>query len=308
MQDFDLVVIGGGPGGYVAAIRARQLGLSTALVEAEALGGICLNWGCIPTKALLRAAELYQQASRANDFGIEITGLRFDISKLVDRSRKVAARLSRGVDHLMKKNGVEVVQGRARLEGPGCVQVAGESPCTLHAPHVVVATGARPRVLPGLETDGERVWGYREALRPAAMPASLLVVGSGAIGVEFASFYRDLGCEVTLVETLPQILPAEDEEIAAFARKRFERQGMAIHTGASVSGLERSGDGLRARIDHAEGESESLEVDRAIVAVGVVVVVDAVAGDFIGVDPHLPVQILVRVSNARVDDGHDYII
>lgn len=269
MQDFDLVVIGGGPGGYVAAIRARQLGLSTALVEAEALGGICLNWGCIPTKALLRAAELYQQASRANDFGIEIEGLRFDISKLVDRSRKVAARLSRGVDHLMKKNGVEVVRGRARLEGPGCVQVAGESPCTLRAPHVVVATGARPRVLPGLETDGERVWGYREALRPAAMPASLLVVGSGAIGVEFASFYRDLGCEVTLVETLPQILPAEDEEIAAFARKRFERQGMAIHTGASVSGLERSGDGLRARIDHAEGESESLEVDRAIVAVGV---------------------------------------
>jgi len=269
VQDFDLVVIGGGPGGYVAAIRARQLGLSAALVEAEALGGICLNWGCIPTKALLRASELYHQASRASEFGIEIEGLRFDISKVVDRSRKVAGRLSRGVAHLMKKNGVEVVAGRARLEGPGCVQVTGDTQRTLRAPHVVLATGARPRVLPGLETDGDRIWSYREALHPPAMPGSLLVVGSGAIGVEFASFYRDLGCEVTLVETLPQILPAEDEEIAAFARKRFERDGMVIHTGASVGGLERSGEGLRARIDHGEGEAELLEVDRAIVAVGV---------------------------------------
>ena len=270
-SDYDVCVVGGGPGGYVAAIRARQLGLATALVEAEQLGGVCLNWGCIPTKALLRASELYHQVSQASAFGIEVDGLRFDLSKLVERSRKVATRLSRGVAHLMKKNGVEVVSGRARLEGPGSLRVeAADAPSRmLRAPHVVLATGARPRELPGLEPDGDRIWSYREALRPPAMPRSLLVVGSGAIGVEFASFYRDLGCEVCLVELLPQILPTEDEEIAAFARKRFERQGIAIHTGARVGEIVHSAAGLRARLDLGEGKSESLEVERAIVAVGV---------------------------------------
>ena len=271
MQDFDLIVVGGGPGGYVAAIRARQLGLATALVEADALGGVCLNWGCIPTKALLRASELYHQVSNASAFGIEVEGLRFDFAKLVERSRKVATKLSRGVAHLMKKNGVDVIAGRGRLESPGRLRVdtPDAEPRILRAPHVVLATGARARELPGLEPDGERIWSYREALRPPQMPASLLVVGAGAIGVEFASFYRDLGCEVCVVEALPQILPAEDEEIAAFARKRFEREGIVIHTDAKVGELLPSETGLRARLDLAGGQSEFLDVERAIVAVGV---------------------------------------
>ena len=270
-ESFDIVIVGGGPGGYVAAIRARQLGMRTALVEREHLGGICLNWGCIPTKALLRASEIQHLLGGLSEFGFEAESVRFDLEKIVARSRKVSKRLSAGVKHLMKKNEVTVVDGHGRLEGAGRLRVSkdGSDVALLESPHIVLATGARPRVVPGLEPDGERIWTYREAMVPSSLPESLLVVGSGAIGIEFASFYRDLGSEVTVVELLPQILPAEDAEVAAFARKAFERQGIQIHTDASVSELEREGDGLRAHVKLADGGTKTLDVARAIVAVGV---------------------------------------
>ncbi|MGH0032359.1 MAG: dihydrolipoyl dehydrogenase [Myxococcota bacterium] len=270
-QRFDCIIVGGGPGGYVAAIRARQLGLETALVEREHLGGICLNWGCIPTKALLRASEIRHLMREAETFGFEVGDVRVDLPKVVDRSRKVAKRLSGGVRSLMKKNGVQVVEGHGRLAGPGRVAVtdANGGVQELEAPHVVLATGARARTLPGLEPDGERIWSYREAMVPESMPASVLVVGSGAIGVEFASFYRDLGAEVTIVELLPQILPAEDEEIAKFARRAFEKQGIAIHTGAQVKGARPTASGIEAEIATSDGQLSRLEVERLIVAVGI---------------------------------------
>jgi dihydrolipoamide dehydrogenase len=267
---FDLVILGGGPGGYVAAVRARQLGLATALVEREHLGGICLNWGCIPTKALLRASEIHHLLRGAGEFGFEVGEIRFDPKKVVERSRKVAKRLSTGVKGLMKKNGVTVFDGVGRLEGPGNVSVdQGGATLALSAQHIILATGARPRSLPGIAPDGERIWTYREAMVPESIPGSLLVIGSGAIGIEFASFYRDMGSEVTVVEILPQILPAEDEEIAAAARKVFERQGISIHTDASVVALERRGAGLVASLQLSGGETADLEVERAILAVGI---------------------------------------
>jgi len=270
-HSFDVVIVGGGPGGYVAAIRARQLGLHTALVEREHLGGICLNWGCIPTKALLRASEIQHLMGNLSEFGFEADAVRFDLAKVVARSRKIAKRLTAGVKHLMKKNQVTVFDGHGRLEGPGKLRVTrdDELVATLEAPHIILATGARARVIPGLEPDGDRIWTYREAMVPELLPESLLVVGSGAIGIEFASFYRDLGSEVTVVELLPQILPAEDAEIASFARKAFERQGIQIHTESTVRELEREGDGLRAHVQLADGGTKSLDVSRAIVAVGV---------------------------------------
>jgi dihydrolipoyl dehydrogenase len=268
---FDLVVVGGGPGGYVAAIRARQLGMATALIEREHLGGICLNWGCIPTKALLHASGIYHQLGSIGEFGISVGEVSFDLPKLVQRSRRVAKRLSAGVKHLLRKNEVTVIDGHARLAGPGVVHVAaeGQAERAVRAPHIVLATGARARSVPGLEPDGERIWSYREAMLPESMPKSLLVVGSGAIGVEFASFYRDMGAEVSLVEILPRILPVEDEEIAAFARKAFERQGMHIRTGATVGALTRTESGVSAEIADEAGERQVLEVERVIVAVGV---------------------------------------
>jgi dihydrolipoamide dehydrogenase len=267
---YDCIVVGGGPGGYVAAIRARQLGLATALVEREHLGGICLNWGCIPTKALLRTAELHHAFEEARDFGLETGPLRVDWSRVIARSRSVADRLSKGVRHLMRKNKVEVFDGHARFAGPGVLRVAGKGgEQELQAPHILIATGARARELPGIAADGQRIWTYKEAMIPPAQPRTLLVIGSGAIGIEFASFYRDLGSEVTVVEILPRILPAEDEEIAAFARKQLEARGIAIHTGAKLEALEAHGDGVRARIARESGEPLALEAERAIVAVGV---------------------------------------
>ena len=245
---FDVIIIGSGPGGYVAAIRAAQLGLKVAVVEREHLGGICLNWGCIPTKALLRSAEVFDLMRRAQEFGLAADNVRFDPSAVIQRSRGVAARLSRGVEGLLKKNKVAVIWGEARLAAPGRVTVsedlsrgnrpAGEKPAEALGPgdyssdHIVVATGARPRILPGLEPDGEQIWTYVEAMTPKRIPESLLVVGAGAIGVEFASFYSTLGTKVTLVEMLSRILPAEDEDIAKFARAQFEKHGVAIQTGA----------------------------------------------------------------------------
>jgi dihydrolipoamide dehydrogenase len=271
-QSFDLVVVGGGPGGYVAAIRAAQLKMKVALVEREHLGGICLNWGCIPTKALLRSAEVLELMRHASSFGLATDNPRFDAPAVVERSRNVAQQLNRGVGHLLKKNKVAVFDGHAKLVGKGKLAVKlnkGGGDETLEAKHIVLATGARARQLPGLEADGKLVWTYKEAMVPDRMPKSLLVVGSGAIGIEFASFYRTMDTEVTVVEVLPRILPVEDEEISAFARKAFEKRGIKIRTGATVKALKKGRDSVTATIESG-GKSEELTVERVIMAVGIV--------------------------------------
>jgi dihydrolipoamide dehydrogenase len=266
---FDVIVIGGGPGGYVAAIRAAQLGMKTAVVERDKLGGICLNWGCIPTKALLRCSEISHLLHHLGDYGFSAKDVSFDLKKIVERSRKVANQLSSGVAFLMKKNKIAVVEGVATLAGRGKLTVSGKTTAELAAKHIIIATGARARALPGLEPDGKLVWTYKEAMVPPTMPRSILVVGSGAIGIEFASFYRNLGCEVTVVEVLDRILPVEDEEISAFARKRFEKQGMKIHTSATVKALKKNADDVVATVD-AQGKSFEVKADRVILAIGIV--------------------------------------
>jgi dihydrolipoamide dehydrogenase len=277
--NFDIIIIGSGPGGYVCAIRAAQLGFKTAIVERDYLGGICLNWGCIPTKALLRSAEIFHYIQHANDYGLSAGNVSYDPSAVVKRSRVVSKRLNDGVGFLMRKNKVAVIWGEAVIEAPGKITVkAGRSeapkgalgPGAYQAKHIILATGARPRVLPGIEPDKKLIWTYFEAMVPDRMPKSLLVIGSGAIGIEFASFYRTLGAEVTVVEVLPQILPAEDAEIAAFARKSFEKQGIKIFSGAKVSKLDKKADGVVATIDDGKGGTQTLAVDRVISAVGVV--------------------------------------
>src|SRR5277367_3834371 len=271
-DSYDLIVLGGGPGGYVAAIRAAQLGMKTAVVEREHLGGICLNWGCIPTKALLRTSEIYHLMHRAGDFGLSAENISFDPQKVVARSRAVAKQLSNGVAFLMRKNKVTVVMGAGKLAGKGKIAVTkdGKPVADLEAKHIILATGARARSLPGIEPDGKLVWTYREAMVPPAMPKSLLVIGSGAIGIEFASFYHDMGVDVTVVEVLSRVLPVEDEEISAFARKAFEKQGIKILTGAKVTKLDKAADAVTATIDDGKGGTQTLTVDRVISAVGVV--------------------------------------
>jgi dihydrolipoamide dehydrogenase len=275
---FDVIIIGSGPGGYVTAIRAAQLGFKTAIIEREYLGGICLNWGCIPTKALLRSAEIFRYMRHAKSFGLSAEKVAYDGTAVVKRSRGVAKRLNDGVGFLMRKNKVAVIWGEAALDAPGKVTVrAGKSeapegalgPGTYAAQHVIIATGARPRVLPGLEPDGKVIWTYFEAMVPERIPKSILVVGSGAIGIEFASFYRDFGADVTVVEILPQILPVEDAEIAAFARKQFEKEGIKIFTGAKLTRLEKKTDGALATIEDAKGGTQSVAVEQVISAVGV---------------------------------------
>lgn len=269
-EAFDLAIVGGGPGGYVAAIRAAQLGLRTALIERERLGGICLNWGCIPTKALLRSAEMFQHIQHARSFGLEVSGVSFDLAEIVGRSRAVAAQLNAGVKHLLKKNKVQVFDAHARLGGRGTLLLDGKGKLSeITANHIILATGARARVLPPLEPDGHLVWSYKEAMTPDKMPESLLVVGSGAIGIEFASFYRSLGAEVSVVEMLDRILPAEDAEISELARKAFERQGMTIHTSASVLSLKKEADGVLATVGVKGGQTE-ISAERVISAVGIV--------------------------------------
>ena len=272
VKSFDIVIIGGGPGGYVAAIRAAQLKMNVALVESQHLGGICLNWGCIPTKALLRSSEIHHLIKHADAFGITVKDLSFDISKIVARSRGVAKQLSGGIGHLMKKNKVTVFDGHAKLKGKGSLAVEKDGKVieTLSAKNIIIATGARARQLPGLEPDGTLVWTYKEAMVPTEMPKSLLVVGSGAIGIEFASFYRSLGAEVTVVEVLDRILPVEDEEISKFAHKAFEKQGMKILTNAKVVKLDKSKTNVKATIETGKGASEVITVDRVIMAVGIV--------------------------------------
>ncbi|WP_119274246.1 dihydrolipoyl dehydrogenase [Taklimakanibacter deserti] len=296
--EFDVIIIGSGPGGYVTAIRAAQLGLKTAIVEREHLGGICLNWGCIPTKALLRTAEIYHYMQHAKDYGLSAEKVGFDAKAVVQRSRAVSGRLNMGVGGLLKKNKVQVIWGEAKLGKAGEVIVSAPAkapmqpqhapprgtagPGTYKAKHIIIATGARPRVLPGLEPDGKLVWTYFEAMVPPEMPKSLLVVGSGAIGIEFASFYHSMGVDVTVVEIVDQIMPVEDAEIAKIAQKQLEKRGLKIKTGAKVTALKKAGNSVTATIEQG-GTKSDLTVDRVISAVGVVGNVENLGLEALGV-------------------------
>ena len=269
-SNFDMIVIGAGPGGYVAAIRGAQLGLNVAIVEREHLGGICLNWGCIPTKAMLRSAEVFHLMHRAKEFGLSASGISYDLDAVVMRSRKVAGQLSSGIGHLMKKNKIKVFMGQARLTKPQQVSVLGEKgEEVVTSKNIVLATGARARELPGLEADGKRVWTYKHALTPPHMPKKLLVIGSGAIGIEFASFYNTLGADTTVVEVMDRVLPVEDAEISAFAKKSFTAQGMTILENAMVKKLDRSADAVTAHIER-DGKVTKQTFDTVISAVGIV--------------------------------------
>ncbi|APX86725.1 dihydrolipoyl dehydrogenase [Methylorubrum extorquens] len=285
-ETYDVLIIGAGPGGYVAAIRSAQLGFKTAVVDREHLGGICLNWGCIPTKALLRSAEIYHYMQHASDYGLSAKEVSFDAAAIVKRSRGVSGRLNGGVGMLLKKNKVDVIWGEASIESgakgnePGQVTVketkraeppkGAKGAGTYTAKHIIVATGARPRVLPGIEPDKKQIWTYYEAMVPEKMPKSLLVMGSGAIGIEFASFYRTMGADVTVIELLPQILPVEDAEIAGLARKRFEKQGIKILTSAKVTKVEKGADSVTATVEDDKGKTQQLTAEKLISAVGVV--------------------------------------
>ena len=300
MSSYDIIVIGGGPGGYVAAIRAAQLGFKTVVVEREHLGGICLNWGCIPTKALLRSAEIYHYATHAKDYGLTLNGtMSVDMGAVVKRSRGISAQLNGGIGFLMKKNKIDVIWGEAKVAKVGQVVVSAPSkPAvqpqtpppkgtlgagTYSAKHIIVATGARPRVLPGIEPDGKLIWTYFEAMKPEAMPKSLIVMGSGAIGIEFASFYRTMGAEVTVVEVLPQIMPVEDAEISALARKRFEKQGIKILTSTKVTKVEKGANSVTATLEDEKGAKQTLTAERLISAVGVVGNVEGLGLEALGV-------------------------
>lgn len=284
-DQYDIIVIGAGPGGYIAAIRASQLGLKAAIVEREHMAGICSNWGCIPTKALLRSAEIYGHMTHAKDYGLKAESFDFDIAEIVKRSRGIAGRMNDGVQFLMKKNKVDIIWGEASITKPGEVKVEATRKAVVEpqhpkpkvtlgegiykAKHIIVATGARPRVLPGIEPDGEKIWTYFEALKPAKMPKSVAVMGSGAIGIEFASFYRSLGAEVTVIELLPQIMPVEDAEIAGLARKRFEKRGISILTDAKVAKVDKTKEGVTAHVELKSGEKKEIKAEVLISAVGV---------------------------------------
>ena len=288
---YDVIIIGSGPGGYVAAIRAAQLGLKTAVVEKSHLGGICLNWGCIPTKALLRSAEVYHYFEHAKDYGLSAEKIGFDMAAITKRSRGVSAQLNQGVGGLLKKNKVDVIWGSAEITAPGKLSVkASENPPKgalgggdYEAKNIIIATGARPRALPGIEPDKKQIWTYFEAMVPDSLPKSLLVMGSGAIGIEFASFYRTMGSEVTVVEVLPQILPVEDEEIAAHARKRFEKQGIKILTGAKVTKVVKAANSVTATIETADGKTQEITTEKLISAVGVVGNIEGLGLEKLGV-------------------------
>jgi dihydrolipoamide dehydrogenase len=285
-DSFDLIILGSGPGGYVAAIRAAQLGLKTAIVERERLGGICLNWGCIPTKALLRTSEIYHYMSHASDYGLTVEKPGFDLTKIVERSRKVAGQLNAGVTGLMKKNKVTVYQGTGVMTAKGKLTVTqGDKTTELEAKNIIIATGARARDLPFAKADGKRIWTYRHAMVPEEMPTKLLVIGSGAIGVEFASFYSDMGAEVTIVEMLPRVLPVEDEEVSAFMEKALTKQKIRILTGVGIEGLTPGANGVTAKIKGKDGTVTSEEFSHAIVAIGIVPNVENIGLETVGVEP-----------------------
>ena len=266
-----LIVLGSGPGGYVAAIRAAQLGLKTAIVERENLGGICLNWGCIPTKALLRSAEVFHQMKHAADYGLSADNVTADLAAIVKRSRGVAGQLNKGVTGLMKKNKIDVHMGQGKLTAPGKLSVEADGKTTeLTAKHIIIATGARARELPKAKADGKRVWTYRHAMNPPEMPTKLLVIGSGAIGIEFASFYNDLGAEVTVVEMMDRVVPVEDADVSAFLEKALKNQGMTILTSANLGAVEVSDTGVKAAIKTKDGVETTHDFSHVIVAVGIV--------------------------------------
>ncbi|MCJ8023772.1 dihydrolipoyl dehydrogenase [Shinella yambaruensis] len=297
---YDVIVIGSGPGGYIAAIRAAQLGLKTAIVEREHLAGICSNWGCIPTKALLRSAEIFHYAQHPGDYGVKIEGtVTPDLKAIVARSRGIASRMNGGVGFLMKKNKVDIIWGEAKITKPGEIVVSKTSKAiqqpqaplpknvlpegTYKAKHIVIATGARPRALPGIEPDGKLIWTYFEAMKPEEMPKSLLVMGSGAIGIEFASFYRTLGVDVTVVEVMKTVMPVEDAEISALAKKQFEKQGMKIHLEAKVAKVEKGANSVTAHVEMKDGKVEKITADRMISAVGVQANIENIGLEALGV-------------------------
>ncbi|MEM9733230.1 MAG: dihydrolipoyl dehydrogenase [Pseudomonadota bacterium] len=297
---YDIIVIGGGPGGYVAAIRAAQLGMKAAVVEREHLGGICLNWGCIPTKALLRSAEIYGHMEHADGFGLSVENFSFDMEKVVKRSRGVSGQLNGGVGFLLKKNKVDVIWGEASIPKPGTVEVSEPTRKAVQPQHpvpknalgqgtyqtknIIIATGARPRALPGMEVDSDRIWSYFEAMVPKSMPKSLIVMGSGAIGIEFASFYKSMGAEVTVVELMDQVMPVEDVEIAKHAQKRFEKQGMKILLGSKVTKVEKAKDSVTAHVEAKDGTTQTITAERLISAVGVVGNVEGLGLEALGVE------------------------
>ena len=299
-EQYDLVVLGSGPGGYVAAIRAAQLGLKTAIVEREALGGICLNWGCIPTKALLRSAEVFHQIQNAAAYGLSAEGATFDLQKVVERSRNVAAQLNKGVTGLMKKNKIAVHMGEGKLTGKGNLTVSAEGKTTeLQYKQLIVATGARARELPFAKSDGKRIWTYRHAMTPPEMPTELLVIGSGAIGIEFASFYADLGAKVTVVEMLDRVVPVEDAEVSDALAKSLTKQGLAIHTRAGVESLKADAKGVGAKIKTADGKTSEHRFSHAIVAVGIVPNTEGIGLDTLGMQMtrgHIDTDELCRTS------------
>ena len=284
---YDVIVLGSGPGGYVAAIRCAQLGLKTAIVERELLGGICLNWGCIPTKALLRSAEILHYAQHAKDYGLKIAGtIEADLEVVVKRSRGVARQLNQGITHLMKKNKITVHMGTGKLTAPGKLEVQGEKGTEeLSARHIIIATGARARDLPGMPADGKRLWTYRHAMTPSEMPKKLLVIGSGAIGIEFASFYNDMGVDVTVVEMMDRIVPVEDADVSAFLQKALTKQGITIRTGAKVEILDNGAKAVKAKITGKDDKAEEVEFSHVIVAIGIVPNLENIGLDELNIEP-----------------------
>jgi dihydrolipoamide dehydrogenase len=319
---YDVIIVGGGPGGYVSAIRASQLGLKTALVEREHLGGICLNWGCIPTKALLRSAEIFTAMGNASDYGLKSEGASFDIKDVINRSRKVSGRLNGGVDFLLKKNKVDVIWGEAKLTRAGAsdpiiVDVAKTSKAA-HTPqhpvpkdvlgegqyqakHVILATGARPRQLPGIEADGSHIWSYFEAMMPQEMPKSLVVMGSGAIGIEFASFYHAMGAEVTVVELMDRVMPVEDEEISKFALRQFKKHGLNVLLGAKVNSVDKNKDGITAHIELKNGKTQEISADKLISAVGVQGNIEGLGLEALGVETDRGCVKIDEFSRTNID-------
>ena len=304
-EAYDVIVLGSGPGGYVAAIRAAQLGLKTAIVERESLGGVCLNWGCIPTKTLLRSAEVFHMMKHAGDYGLAAEGISADLAAVVKRSRGVAGQLNKGVTGLMKKNRIAVHMGRGKLTSPGKLEVTGEKGSeTLEAKHIVIAVGARARELPKAKADGKRIWTYRHAMTPTELPSKLLVIGSGAIGIEFASFYNDMGAEVTVVEMMERIVPVEDADVSALLEKALVKQGLTIMTKANVGAVENGDAGVKVAIKDKDGKEQTTEFSHVIVAVGIVPNLENIGLEDLGVEPdkrfHIKIDDYGRTNVAGV--------